>query len=378
MKKLILLGACAVMAFSASAQMSLVKDLAKMASSGNPEAYMNVLEKIEPALTNPESANDVLTWYTAGKAAFGLFDKMYEMKLMQQPVDDNMMGAVLTEAYNFYQKALPLDTIIEMDKNGTPKLNKDGSKKFKTKYSKEIVGALISHLGDIANVGNACLQNSDWENCAKAFANYANLSTAPFAIANGVAPEDSTLAQVRFFEGYAEYSMQDFANAYNAFSIARKLGYTDNSIVDFQTSSLANLVQGMLDAQDYAKAYAFIDNALASDANNGTLWDIKGFTTELEKGIDEALPLYMKAVEVEPNYANAHFDIGRCLYLQAQKIIDDNPNATNKDLVPKIQPIYEKAIPFLKKAMELDPSNTKPKNVLDDILYKFEVMGVKI
>ena len=378
MKKMILLGACAALAFSASAQMSLVKDLAKMAASGNAEAYMNVLDQIEPAFTNPETANDVLTWYTAGKAAFGLFDKMYEMKLMQQPVDDNVMSEALTQAYAFYQKALPLDTIIEMDKNGAPKLNKDGSKKFKTKYSKEIVNALVGHLGDIANVGNTCLQNSDWANCAKAFANYANLATAPFAVENGMAPADSTLAQVRFFEGYADYNMQDFANAYNAFTIARKLGYTENSIVDFQTSSLANMVQGMLDNQEYAKAYAFIDNALASDPSNGTLWDIKGFTTELEKGIEEALPLYMKAAEVAPDYANAHFDIGRCLYLQAQKIIDDNPNATNKELVPKIQPIYEKAIPFLKKAAELDPENNKPQNVLNDILYKFEVMGVKI
>ena len=39
MKKMILLGAAAIMmAFSASAQMSLVKDLAKKAASGNPQA----------------------------------------------------------------------------------------------------------------------------------------------------------------------------------------------------------------------------------------------------------------------------------------------------------------------------------------------------
>ena len=81
MKKMILFAVAIMMAFGASAQMSLVKDLAKKAASGNPQAYGEVLQDIMPALMNPESAEDVLTWYTAGKAAFGLFDEMYKVKL---------------------------------------------------------------------------------------------------------------------------------------------------------------------------------------------------------------------------------------------------------------------------------------------------------
>ena len=379
MKKMILFGAAAIMmAFSASAQMSLVKDLAKKAGSGNPMDLVNVLEQIEPALTNAESAGDVLTWYTAGKAAFGLYDELYKVKLLGQPVEDAMMNEALSAGFEYFQKALPLDSVVELDKKtGMPKLNSDGTKKVKTKYSKEIIGALTGHLGDIANAGNAFLQNSDWANAAAAFGNYADLTRSAFAIANGVAAPDSTLSQVRFFQGYSQYQIQDFANAYESFTKARKLGYTENNIEDFQTSSLANMVQTMLDNNEFDKANNFIDNALAGDPMNGTLHDIKGFTTELKDGVEAALPFYRKAVEVEPTYANAHFDVGRCLYLMAQKIIDDNPNATNKDLIPKIKPIYDEAIPFLKKAIELNAEDNKAKNVLDDILYKFEVMGVK-
>ena len=377
MKKIILFAAAAIMALGASAQMSLVKDLAKKASSGNPQALMEVLQAIEPAFENPETANDVLTYYTFGKAAFGLYDEMYKMKLMQQPVDDDMMNELLTSAFGCYMEALPLDSVPEVDKNGVPKLNKDGSKKIKTKYSNEIIGALTSHMGDIANAGNIYLQASNWEKAAESFGSYADIASSAFAIANGVAAPDSTLSQVRFFQGYSLYQIQKFAEAYDSFTQARKLGYTDNNIVDFQTSSLANMVQGMLDKNEYDKANAFIDNALKGDPMNGTLHDIKGFTVELTDGVDAALPYYRKATEVEPTYANAFFDVGRCLYLQAQKIIDDNPNATNKELVPKIKPIYDEAIPFLEKASQLNPDDTKAKNVLDDILYKFEVMGVK-
>ena len=378
MKKLILFGAAIMIAFGASAQMSLVKDLAKKATSGNPMDLAAVLEQIEPALTNPESANDVLTWFTAGKAAFGMYDELYKAKLLGQPIEDDMMAAALMGGYEYFQKALPLDTIVEVDKKtGAPKLNSDGTKKVKTKYSKDIIGALTSHLGDIANVGNIFLQGSNWEGAAAAFGNYADLASSAFAVAQGVSAPEDVLGEVRFYQGYSLYQIQDFANAYEALTKARKLGYTDNNIVDFQTSSLANMVQGMLDNNEYQKASDFIDNALLADPMNGTLHDIKGFTTELKDGVDAALPFYRKAAEVDPNYANAFFDVGRCLYLQAQKIIDDNPNATNKELVPKLKPIYDEAIPFLEKATQLNPDDNKAKNVLDDILWKFEVMGVK-
>ena len=286
------------------------------------------------------------------------------------------MNECLIGAYQFYMTALPLDSVPELDKNGAPKLNKDGSKKIKTKYSKEIIGALTSHMGDIANAGNIYLQNSDWEKAADAFGNFADIASSDFAIKNGVAAADSILSQVRFFQGYSQYQVKQFDEAYKNFSIARALGYTQDNIVEFQTSALANLIQGMIDSNDYDKAYDFIGNALASDPNNGILHDIKGFITELKDGVDAALPLYRKAVEVDPTYADAQLNVGRCLYLQAQKIIDDNPTATNKELVPKLKPIYDEAIPFLKKAMELNPDDTKAKSVLDDILYKFEVMGV--
>ena len=101
MKKIILFAAAAIMALGASAQMSLVKDLAKKASSGNPQALMEVLQAIEPAFENPETANDVLTYYTFGKAAFGLYDEMYKMKLLQpDAVDNNMMNEALSAEFD--------------------------------------------------------------------------------------------------------------------------------------------------------------------------------------------------------------------------------------------------------------------------------------
>ena len=379
MKKMILFGAAAIMmAFSASAQMSLVKDLAKKAASANPMDLVEVMEKIEPAFTNPESANDVLTWYTAGKAAFGLYDKMYEASILQpDAADPEMMGAAVLSGYEYFLKALPLDSVPELNKDGSFKLNKDGSKKVKTKFSNDIISSLVGHINDIARVGDACREGEKWDLAAAAYGYFADMASSSFAKKNNLEYADSTIAEVRFLQGFSQYFNKDYADCYENCTKAFKMGYDKNNIVGYMTSSLANLVQDMIDKNEYDKANKFIDDALKNDPDNGTLYDIKGFTAELVDGLDAALPFYRKAAEVDPNYANAFFDVGRCLYLKAQQIIDDNPNATNKELVPKLKPIYDEAIPFLKKATELDPDNTKPKSVLDDILYKFEVMGVK-
>lgn len=378
MKKIILLAACAAFtAASAMAQMSLVKDLSKLAGSGNPQDLATVLEQIQPALVNAESAGDVLTWYTAGKAAFGIYDKMLAAKMMQQPVDDGAMAELLSAGFEFYQKALPLDTVIQLEKDGTPKIDKKtGLPKVKTKYSDEILGSLTSHMGDIADIGNSCLQSEKWDMAASAFHNFAEISTSPFAKKQGIVPADSTLAQVRFFEGYAFYQAKQYEPAYFAFTKAMKLGYKENNVEEFNNSSLANLIQVMLDAKDYAKAYTWIDNAIANDPNDPVLYDMKGFAKELEtEGVEEAIPFYKQACQLGPDNSSANYDMGRCLYLRAQKIIDENLNMSTQQLAPKVKPIYDEAMPYLQKAVSLNGEQaSKAQRIIDDINYKLEQM----
>ncbi|MBQ0115072.1 MAG: hypothetical protein KBT10_04290 [Bacteroidales bacterium] len=377
MKKTILLLACAsMMATSAMAQMSVVKEAAKLTGSTKVEDLAKALDIIKPALTNPETAQTADAWFNAGKASFGLYDQLLALKSMNKEYDANVMSSALMDGFNYLQKALPLDSVKETNKDGSFKMDKEGNVKIKTKFSKDIIPLLTGHVNDVAQLGNEALQSEKWEVAAQAYDNYCNIITSPFGRANTVVG-DSTIAQVRFFEGYSQYQVKNFADAFNNFSIARSLGYTENQVVQYQTSCLANLVQDMLDKKDYAGAHNFIDNATAKDPTNATLYDIKGFTLELEKGIDEALPYYQKAVETDPNYANGYYDTGRVLYLQGTKVIADHPNDNNRQLADKIRPYFDKALPYLEKAAALDENNTKVKTIIDDINYKYEVMGIK-
>jgi tetratricopeptide (TPR) repeat protein len=377
MKKMILLCAAAVMAFGASAQMSLVKDLAKKASSSNPMDLIAVLEQIEPAMTNPESANDVLTWYTAGKAAFALYDEMQKMKILQQEVDESEMGELLIGAYDAYQKALTLDTIVEVDKKtGQPKLNKDGSKKVKTKYSNEIVDALIGHLGDIASLGNVYWGKEDWANAANAYGYFADLGSSAFAAANGVEQPDSTIAEVRCFQGFAQFNAKDFAAAYESFNKARALGYTANNISVYHVAAMGSLLEPLVKDSKYDEANALIDKAIKDNPTTPAFYDLKGYVAENQTGYEAAYPYYKKAIEMGPDDPDANYYFGRCLYFMTQKIIDENPEATNAQFKPLLEPKYREALPYLRKASELNPSNTDSNRIIDDIMYKCEQLGI--
>ena len=182
----------------------------------------------------------------------------------------------------------------------------------------------------------------------------------------------------KFFQGFAQYYTKDFENSYKNLTAAVAGGYNENNVDLYQASALANVVQNNVDAKDFVAANKFIDEAIAVSPNNSVLYDMKGFVVEQEIGTDDALPFYQKAVELDPNNADANYNLGRMYYNQASKIIIDNPDATTSQMIPKLKPIYETALPYLKKAAELDPEKASgAQRLIEDIDYKYEQMGLK-
>ena len=83
-------------------------------------------------------------------------------------------------------------------------------------------------------------------------------------------------------------------------------------------------------------------------------------------------------MEVDPTYANGYADAARCYVQKAQDIVDQNPNASNPELLPKIQPLYDLAIPLLEKAIALNPDVPNAKTLLDNIRYWLvDIMGLQ-
>lgn len=374
----LLLACASMMATSAMAQMSLVKEVAKAAGSNKVEELQSALQAIQPALNNPETAMNAQTWFVAGKAAFGLFDQLQAHKQLGQEVDAAQMGNALMDGFNYLQTALPLDSVKETNKDGSFKLDSDGHVKVKTKYSKDINTLLAGHINDVYAFAGDCINEQKYNEAAKSYDYFFSLIDKDFAKKAGIALSPEDMAMTKFFQGFAQYYTKDFANSYKNLTAAIKGGYTENNVNLYQTSALANVIQDKVDAKDLAGATTFIDQAIAATPNNSVLYDMKGFVVEQDKGTDAALPIYQKAVELDPNNADANYNLGRMYYNQASVIIQENPDATTTAMIPKLQPIYEKALPYLKKAAELDPEKADgAKRLIEDIDYKYEQMGIK-
>lgn len=320
--------------------------------------------------------------FNAGKAEFAKYDKLfgeYQLAHGQNPdAPDPTIGeraTALMNGFEMLQKALPLDTIFETNKDGSPKIDKKTNKpKFKVKYSKDIMNLLSGHINDVLNVGNAGLMGNDYATSLKAFRFFNSLLGTPAT--EGLKFDDSTLADVAFYEGYSAYQLKDYSGAYNAFRNAMSKGYTENQVDEFKSSSLANIIQGFCDTKMYDNAFAYIDNAIADEPNNALLYDMKGYVVEQKDGLLAAESFYEKASEMDDTFPNGFYDYGRVIYEKADKIIEENPKATNAELKPKLLPLYNKALPLFKKAHELDPQSqkTQSKRFIEDIEYKLEIL----
>ena len=373
--------ACAsMMATGAMAQMSLVKDLAKKAATNDPRALLEVMQGIQPALTNAESSKDALTWLTAGKAAFGLYDQLSAMHQLGQPTDTAAMGEMLMAGFAYLQEGLPLDSVKETNKDGSFKLDKNGQPKVKTKYSKEMRTTMANHINDLLTMADLYYGMGKYQESADCYTGFCEL------IQSDIAKENNLTKQVRFAQGISQFYAKDYGEAYNNITNAMKLGYVENDVDKYQAAALANMVQSKVDAQDYAAAYKFLDDALSQNPSNDIMWDMKGYVYEqdtvkvgYDKSIELALSAYQKALELNPNNADANLNVGRMFYSQAARIIQTRTELTTSQLVPLLQPIYEKALPYLQKAADLDAEKANSANrLIEDIKYKYEVMGIQM
>ena len=108
MKKVIALTLCGMTLMTAGAQKATVEQAKKL--SGKPEKIEEARSLIKEALANPETANDPLTYYTAGKIEWDAYDKN-QQKLMATPdaADPIEVADELLNGYSYFLQVFPLE-----------------------------------------------------------------------------------------------------------------------------------------------------------------------------------------------------------------------------------------------------------------------------
>ena len=384
--------------FSASGQRLLV-DQAKKAISGltmTVDSYEKAFNRLKPALSDEQTSKRAETWALAQRIRLEQFDTYMDNRRVGKKVNVRAMGHTLIDAYVYSLNALSLDTIPVLDKKGEPVLDKKTRRpKFKTKYSKDVVARLLEHHDDYRLAGSELYNIKDWEGAYQAWEYYCQMASRTDD-PRWVKP-DSTVAEVRYYQGIAAWQKADTIDAVRLLSIARHSGYDRKEAYDYAMVCLSDLgnerevvklaweafvkygtsdpqyirilINDFINREDFSGANDLIDEAIEANPNDDELLNLKGLVVENQRDIYEAFPYYQRCIELNDSNANGLFNVGRYFYNKAMET-RLNSRLYGKKLANLVNPIYREALPYLEKSYAINPHNRDVVNALRDIYYK--------
>ncbi len=121
---------------------------------------------------------------------------------------------------------------------------------------------------------------------------------------------------------------------------------------------------------------ALIDNALAETPDNPDLWFGRGRVFFKLKNYDECIASFQKINELKPNDYNTNFYLG---YFNIAKGDGLNKEFNTKEFssseeynaeMKKVSDAYMKAVPYLEKALELQPENADCAQYLKELCFR--------
>ena len=360
------------------------------------DSYNKAFNKLKPALTNEETQDRAETWSLANRIKIEQYDKYMDNRRVGKKIDDKAMGHTLIDAYDYGMKALMLDTVRVLDKKGEPVIDKKTKRpKVKTKFSREVVSRLMDHHDSYRIVGSELYNVKDWDGAYKAWDDYCQMA-ARIDDPRWIKP-DGLVAEVRYYQGIAAWQKTDTIDAVRLFSIARHMGYNRKEAYDYALVCLSDLgnerevvrlaweaflkfgtsdpqyirilINDYVSREDYSGANDLLDEAIASNADDDELQNLKGLVVESQESIYEALPYYQRCIELNDSNALGLFNVGRYFY---NKAMETRQNSTlyGKRLADLVNPMYREALPYLEKSFAINPDNEELRNALRDIYYK--------
>lgn len=375
MKKTSILGLCLLTAAAASAQITVVKEAEKAMKSGKP--FTEVVTIVTPAFTDPSTAQLAQTYYVPGKAGFKQYDDVLGKRQigMIKEGDPQITAAVnaLLGGYDYFMKALPLDSLP----------NEKGQ--VKPKYSKDILSTIQGHQNDFNTAAVDFWQAKEYDNAYKSWDIFLAFQKNPRFPKAQQFP-DSTIADITYNQGLAAWQANNFDAALNSFRKSLALGNDKKQLFEYAIAVANNaknndailefaeagnrlyghddpqfinqIINYYLNTEKYDEAMNILNNAIAADPQNAQYYALEGIIYDNQKNRTKSLECYDKALSLNPQNAIALFYKGRALAAQAGELSDNyNGNSYDAYKASTLAPLYRQSIELLEKAYELDPNN---------------------
>lgn len=375
MKKICILGVCALMGMGAMAQETVLKDAKKAVGK---QSFDEVVKILTPAFSDPATANNPETYFLAGKAGMEYWKKMDTQGRAQEgglsEADGLKAAQALLGGYDYLMKAIELD-----------------GKAAKPKYTKDAIKLITENFNGFNTAGVYFFNGKDFMGAYNAWDVFVNLPESPLfsdnkLLAAMVTPEMKI--DLYYNQGISAFQAQDFDKALAGLNNSIAAGNDNKTAYDYalysaiQTNDpekiraaaqqgyekfgkedsqyIGQIINGYLTEKNFSQALSLIDQAIADSPEVSQYYFIKGIVQEQPEIGQDPMASYQKAVELDPKNDNAWYQMAYNMYLKAGQISENAPvNQAEFDKVKKeqIDPLLRQVIEYGRKAYVIRRDN---------------------
>jgi tetratricopeptide (TPR) repeat protein len=342
------------------------------------KALEAIKEAIDP---NNEKSESSINWPNTYEALGEIYQAIYQSK---DPAMKKLDEDPLTKALGAYKKALELD-----DKN---------------RLSNSVKIKLTLLNNDLTNQAVEAFNKEDYKKALQSFEQFLEVQALPIIKKDSPNAIDTTII---FNAGLAAYNAQLYDKAIKYYTEAAKYNYNGGRTVQLLSQAyelnkdtvsalnvlqegikkypgdngiLVNLINIYLFSNKIDDAMRYLDMAIAQDSKNASFYFAKG--TLYDKILDEAnaVKSYEKAIEVQPDFFDAYYNLGALYYNKGVKQIEvansvpSNENARYEAELKKADVWFEKALPLMEKCNQLKPDDVYALESLKNLYYRLKVI----
>ncbi len=376
MKKVLFSTALLFAACTVSAQQSVVKE-AKSSKSDPVKAA----QIIEPALTDPTTANDPETWKLAGDFQKAIYDEEnMKLYLPGGKADTAKLYSSLVKMFEYYMKC----DEVEQAKVASGELKKA---KLRKKLGKTLAGV----RPNLTNGGSDAYNGGDYNKALKFFGLYVDAVEHPVFTDEETVKNDTLTPLIACYAALAANSLENKEAVVKYGNVGKKhkdegyralmclaeaygKGEKTDSVQWLATIKegtekfpsqeyfIGNLMDYYIQKGKIDEGLAEINQVLAKNESAYFLY-VKGVLQYEKKDYESAIETFNNIIGKNGEFvAESYSKIGDCYFFPAQLIVEENSTlqmddpkyASNES---KIKELYEKAKPFYEKAKELKPDN---------------------
>lgn len=323
MKKLISLALCSVAIFAANAQNATVEQAKKLA--GKTDKIEEARSLIKEALSNPETENQAVTPYTAGKIEWDAYEKNQAVQLVNpDKVNPVEMGKELINGYNYFLQVFPLDQLPNAKGEVKPKYTKELQKKIAGKYGDfwnsavvfynekmyypEAYEAFMIH-GDIPGLEVLGKDRPAVQDTVRALS-YFNAGVSAFAsdkveeasvafrkaCENNYNDPQAYIYEIACWQNIEQRDSTREKEARENIFAAAKRGYDKFGMS--QPLFLNNMVNSLVNESKENEAIELVNDALSKNPENAGLYGLRGYIFDRLDNEENSEADYRKAAEL--------------------------------------------------------------------------------